>query len=138
VPSRLAGALAAALLLPAPGRADEVTDRGTHLQRDPYEGNTALTTGRIAGFRTLYGAPDALAAALVPEKAGVGRADLPLVNDRSAWAEVSVGGHVLGVLGPHGKATITDVPAGDYAVTLTWPTGYTLPVTATTVSSPGG
>jgi hypothetical protein len=132
--SRLAAAMAAALLLPGAAVADELADRGPDLRSDPYEGNTALTTGRVTGFRTLYGAPDALAAALAPSTPAAGRGDLPLVNDRLSWAEVAVNGQVLGVMGPQSRARIHDVPAGDYAYTLTYPTGYVLPATATTVA----
>lgn len=123
--------------------------------RDPFTHDASLTTGRIEGFRELYGDPAALAGALEPSEAmpaaspPAGQASrlpsedapeprpphlLPIVNTASAWADVRVSGVRIGVVGPFAEAAIHDVAAGTYAVELTLPNGF---VVARSVASEG-
>lgn len=106
--------------------AAEIEDQGAKLANDPYHHNTALTTGRIAGFRSLYGAADALADQLKPTTPGEPgvKEDLPVLNTRSAWSVVHINGVKIGVIGPYDNGTVKGVPAGTYAISFTLPNGY--------------
>ncbi|MBW2255504.1 MAG: hypothetical protein JRI25_13015 [Deltaproteobacteria bacterium] len=94
--------------------ASEIKDQGPELAQDPYHHNTDLTTGRIAGFRSLYGDPDALADQLAPSTSGAKgeKADLPVLNTRSAWSDVRINGVKVGVIGPYDNGTVAGVQAG--------------------------
>jgi len=107
--------------------ASEIKDQGPELAQDPYHHNTDLTTGRIAGFRSLYGDPDALADQLAPSTSGAKgeKADLPVLNTRSAWSDVRINGVKVGVIGPYDNGTVAGVQAGTYEVSFTLPNGYT-------------
>ena len=85
-----------------------------------------VSAGRIENFRALYADPETLAAALRPTSAG--RADkqltLPINNEFSSYAEISVEGTRVGVIDPMSNGAIHDVPAGVYSVSFKLQNGY--------------
>lgn len=119
-------ALTAAAAAAAREQSPLFTDKGPVLALDPYENESGLTTGRLHGFRTLYVA-EAAADALTPAKAASAElpklGDLAIVNPTSAWVDVTVGGTLVGRLGPFREGTIHDVPMGVYELAFIMPNG---------------
>jgi hypothetical protein len=90
-----------------------------------YDTNPVLTTGKAAGFLTLFVSPDNLGD-LTPATADTrgGTGTLIIENNSTAFAEVRVGDTLVGVLGPITNGHLQGVSAGAYAVTLTLPNGF--------------
>jgi hypothetical protein len=103
-----------------------LADKGTVMAQDPYANGSALTTGRIEGFRKLYVAETAVDG-LKPAKgvtAGLPPVgDLAVVNPTSAWTDVTVNGQLIGRLGPFREGHIHDVQSGVYEIGFTLPNG---------------
>ena len=93
-----------------------------------------VSTGQIENFRELYVNPAQVGKSLQPVgKLGpVGRmqsprgkrASIPIVNETSSYAEVSVNGVKIGVIDALQNGAIHDVPPGVYEVTFGLQNGY--------------
>jgi len=93
-----------------------------------------ISTGRIENFRELYVNPAQIGESLKPKgKLGpVARmsnpkgksASIPVVNETSSFAEVSINGVKIGVIDALQNGAIHDVPAGLYEVTFGLQNGY--------------
>ena len=99
-----------------------------------------VSGGRVENFRALYVDPEAMASSLRPSKAGAAdrRLSLPINNEFSSYAEISVEGQRIGLIDPMSNGAIHDVPAGTYAVSFKLQNGYveTRSVRAVAVSGP--
>ncbi len=105
----------------APAAPDEATDEG-----EAGDGEDAVVeTERIkVGY-----APKTLAAA------GAGSV-LPVDNARSSWAEVTINGEKVGIIGPYATGYVHNVTAGAYEIGFTWANGFSLATTANTLDKP--
>ncbi len=93
-----------------------------------------ITTGRIENFRELYVNPAQVGESLKPVgKLGPvarmnnppgKRASLPIVNETSSYAEISVNGIKIGVIDALQNGAIHDVQPGVYQVTFGLQNGY--------------
>jgi len=93
-----------------------------------------VSTGRIENFRELYVNPAQIGESLKPVgKLGpVGqmlspsgqRASIPVVNETSSYAEVSINGIKIGVIDALQNGAIHDVPHGMYEITFGLQNGY--------------
>lgn len=85
-----------------------------------------VSEGRIENFRALYVDPEALASGLRPSQAGAAdrRLSLPIHNEFSSTAEISVEGQRVGLIAPLSNGAIHDLPAGTYAVSFRLENGY--------------
>lgn len=93
-----------------------------------------VSTGRIENFRELYVNPAQIGESLKPKgKLGpVARmsnpkgksASIPIVNETSSYAEISVNGVKIGVIDALQNGAIHDVPAGTYEITFGLQNGY--------------
>ena len=93
----------------------------------PFDVNPALTVGDVTGFRQLFVEADGLAEKLSPENARTGEpnGELVIENTATAFAKVTVGEVLVGVLGPLTTGRIQGAKAGSYKVQLELPNGYT-------------
>lgn len=102
------------------------TDKGTTLAKDPYLNGSALTEGRLEGFRKLYVPEtflDGLKPAKVPGSELPAVGDLAIANPTSAWADVKVNGEIIGRLGPFREGVLHDVASGVYTLEFSLPNG---------------
>ena len=93
-----------------------------------------ISTGRIENFRELYVNPAQIGESLKPKgKLGpVARmnnprgksASIPIVNETSSYAEISVNGVKIGVIDALQNGAIHDVPPGLYEITFGLQNGY--------------
>jgi outer membrane protein OmpA-like peptidoglycan-associated protein len=93
-----------------------------------------VSTGRIENFRELYVNPAQIGESLKPVgKLGpVGkmlspankRASIPVVNETSSYAEISINGVKIGVIDALQNGAIHDVPHGLYEITFGLQNGY--------------
>lgn len=93
-----------------------------------------VSTGRIENFRELYVNPAQIGESLKPVgKLGpVGqmlspsdkRASIPVVNETSSYAEISINGIKIGVIDALQNGAIHDVPHGMYEITFGLQNGY--------------
>ncbi len=93
-----------------------------------------VSTGRIENFRELYVNPAQIGESLSPigQLGPVGkmqspanqRASIPIVNETSSYAEISVNGVKIGVIDALQNGAIHDVPHGIYEVTFGLQNGY--------------
>jgi outer membrane protein OmpA-like peptidoglycan-associated protein len=93
-----------------------------------------ISTGRIENFRELYVNPAQIGESLMPTRSlgPVARmnnprgksASIPILNETSSYAEVSVNGVKIGVIDALQNGAIHDVPAGLYEITFGLQNGY--------------
>ena len=119
----------------AKDRTPMFTDKGTTLAKDPYLNGSALTEGRLEGFRKLY-VPEAFLDGLNPAKAAAAGlppvGDLAIANPTSAWADVKVNGEIIGRLGPFREGVLHDVRSGVYTLEFSLPNGQVFSSEAST------
>lgn len=111
------------------------TDGGPMPVHDPYDYQrmSALTKGRMEGFRRVTVNPDAWPDTAKPVADATGaRGDLWLENPTSAWVETKVNGEVIGIIPPHVDAVVKAVPGGTYKVEYKAPNGYPISTVAKT------
>jgi len=103
-----------------------------------YQVNPGLTTGPVSGFRQLLVEPAGLAAQLTPLAARAGEpvGALSIENTSTAFAKITVGDVLVGILGPLTTGHIQGAAAGTYKVQLELPNGYTKTVEVGTPSLP--
>jgi len=94
-----------------------------------YPMNTQLTEGAIENFRSLYVDPAGVAKLLQPIGkpkgiSGKAEADLPVPNFTMSWAEISINGNKIGVMGPLTHGVIHGVRPGSYEVSYALPNGF--------------
>lgn len=83
-----------------------------------------LSEGKIENFRALYVKPEALNGQLQGRGPSGGAASLPINNEFTSYAEISVEGVKIGVIDPLSNGAIHEVPAGVYAVSFKLQNGY--------------
>jgi hypothetical protein len=93
----------------------------------PFGVNASLTTGDVSGFRQLFLEADGLAEKLSPENARTGepKGELVIENTSTAFAKITVGDVLVGILGPLTTGRIQGASAGSYKVQVELPNGYT-------------
>lgn len=93
----------------------------------PFGVNPSLTVGDVTGFRQLFVEADGLAEKLSPENARTNEpnGELVIENTATAFAKITVGDVLVGVLGPLTTGRIRGAKAGSYKVQLELPNGYT-------------
>ena len=93
----------------------------------PFGVNPSLTVGDVTGFRQLFVEADGLADKLSPENARTDEpsGELVIENTATAFAKVTVGDVLVGVLGPLTTGRIQGAKAGSYKVQMELPNGYT-------------
>ena len=93
----------------------------------PFGVNPSLTMGEVTGFRQLFVEADSLAEKLTPENARTNEpnGELVIENTATAFAKITVGDVLVGVLGPLTTGRIQGAKAGSYKVKLELPNGYT-------------
>ncbi len=93
----------------------------------PFEVNPSLTEGEVTGFRQLFVEAGGLSNKLSPEKPRTDEpnGELVIENTATAFAKVTVGDVLVGVLGPLTTGRIQGAKAGSYKVQMELPNGYT-------------
>jgi hypothetical protein len=147
----------AALLLVAALAEAQAADMQPHpelpLRPITYPVDPGLTGGAVENFRRLDVDPAAVASRISPSgppavPGGLtgstpGKASLPIVNESSSWAEVTVGDLKIGIIGPYTAGAIHNVQPGTYKVSFLIQNGFrsTKEVSTTTITRaiiPGG
>jgi outer membrane protein OmpA-like peptidoglycan-associated protein len=112
------------------GRADARPMIDAHPSLPPrpttYLVDDKVSEGKIENFRALYVKPEQVNGLIEADRGGKGAGlqSLPINNEFSSYAEISVDGVKIGVIDPMSNGAIHELPAGVYSVSFKLQNGY--------------